>query len=188
MNARLFTELGALVIDADALAREVMTPGNSQSKKIHEAIRSAFLEDDANLYPDGELDRKALGAIVFADKAKLEKLNALVHPHVQALFSEKVRAASATHIVYDVPLLFENEMQHVLKKTMVVYCPEGLAITRAAQRSNATEAEIKARVDSQISIEEKRKMADYVIDNSTSLEHCQKQVRQVWAQITAGEF
>ena len=71
---------------------------------------------------------------------------------------------------------------------MVVYCPEGLAITRAAQRSNATEAEIKARVDSQISIEEKRKMADYVIDNSTSLEHCQKQVRQVWAQITAGEF
>jgi len=204
--AKFFRQLGAGVIDADQLAREVLTPEYPESDRLHREIMSTFDQYEQNLYQEGRLDRKVLGAIVFADSDRLVQLNAIIHPHVKKLF-EKYRDSfdrgtpAAVHgsgaprtsmfwapIIYDVPLLFENQMEKQLKKTIVVYCPEKLAVARAAKRSGVDEQEITNRMATQISIEEKREKADYVIDNSTSLSNFEEQVSTIWSKIKAGEF
>ncbi len=187
--AGMLAAAGATVIDADALAREILEPDYTNSIEIHTQIKETFSRQRADLYHGGSLNRQALGQLVFGDEKQLQKLNEIMHPHVQLLFTEKRRAvAPGGIIIYDVPLLFEVGLQRRLKKTIVVYCPEQVAIGRAAERLGVSEAQIKKRVGAQISIEEKKKQADYILDNSGSLEELEAQVKKLYQKIKNGEF
>ncbi len=171
--ARMFEELGAFVIDSDELAREAVEPG------------SPGLLDVAALWPGvvraGELDRAALARIVFDDAAARERLNAIVHPTVRRLAAERAASARPGQLVVQmIPLLFETGSEGRFEKTIVVVAPEGARIERAASRDGATQEQIRARIASQIPVDQARRRADYVIENDGDLPHLHRQVRTIY--------
>jgi dephospho-CoA kinase len=158
---------GLPVVDADQLAREVVAPGAPALAEIEREFGQGVLA------PDGSLDRKALAAIVFEDKARLKRLNAITHPRVRQLsverFAELDRAGEPL-ACYEVPLLVESGLASMLRPLVVVSAPEAVQIARTVARDQATEAEARARVRAQMSLADKVAIADHVIDNSGSLE------------------
>jgi len=172
--ARFFAEAGAVVIDADLLARRVVAPGSP----CLEEIRREFGE--RVLRPDGSLDREGLGAIVFSDARRRARLNALVHPRVAAEAEREIQAAHARDpealIVYDVPLLFEGGMEGRFDRVVVVYVPREEQLRRLRLRDGISEEEAEARLRSQLDIEEKARRADEVLDNTGSVESLGRQV------------
>jgi dephospho-CoA kinase len=185
--ARMLAELGAVVIDSDAIVHELQAPGTP----LLAAIVDAFGPDV--LRPDGALDRAALGALVFADPEARARLNALVHPAVgrESLRRlEAARAAGAALVVLDIPLLFETRVRGTASRAnlgseavVVVYAPRELQIARQLERNGYDRAEAERRVDAQMSIEEKRSLADHVIDNSGSLDATRRQVRELYERL-----
>ena len=175
--ARLFADLGAAVIDADALAREA-----TEDAGVLREITQTF---GNNLVTGGVLDRARLAAVVFADPAAREKLNAIVHPWVAREREKQVAALAAQTpppavVIHDVPLLFEVGLDAQMDKTVVVDAPLELRAARASARSNLTVDEIKARDAAQMPLSEKLRQADFVIDNSEAVGELEPQVAEVW--------
>ncbi|WP_091484342.1 dephospho-CoA kinase [Gracilibacillus orientalis] len=164
------------VIDADIVSREVVEPG----EQALEEIVATFGEDI--LLENGTLNRKKLGAIIFQDQNKREKLNAIVHPAVRnKMLSKKeelLRQGNQT-IVMDIPLLFENNLTYLVEKTIVVYASEHIQLQRLMERNQLSEKEARDRMNSQMAIDEKRDLADEVIDNSGSMEQSEKQLKNI---------
>lgn len=155
---------GVPIIDADALAREVVQPGSDGLAEIARQFPPEVVRG-------GELDRKRLAAIVFADPAHRMRLERITHPRIQALRDARLaelEAAGQPLAGYDVPLLFEKGLESVLRPVVVVYAPEPLQVARAMARDASTEAEARARLAAQLPLEEKVRRADHVIDNSGS--------------------
>ncbi len=187
--SRMFEELGATVLDADAVVRELQSPGSAVLAEIEAAFGPQLIG------PGGELDREALAAIVFRDDAARLRLNAIVHPRVADELARRVaaaREAGATLIVLDIPLLFENResgegtaARVPLDATVVVHVPEETQIERQLARDDRGREEAVRRVRAQLPLDEKRRLADFVIDNSGTLEETQRQVREVFRAITA---
>jgi dephospho-CoA kinase len=170
---------GLPVIDADELAREVVLPGS-------EGLAAIVAEFGRGVLGGGVLDRRALAAIVFADPAARERLNAITHPRVHGLRLERQRALAAAGeplVCYEVPLLYENGLEHELAPVVVVGTLEALQIERAMQRDRHSEAEVRARLAAQLPLADKLARADYVIDNSGSREATQAQTDRVLASI-----
>lgn len=158
--------LGAFVIRADSLARQVLTPQYDRFLEILSQLDDSF---GAANFMDGEiLNRASLAKLAFKERESVEALNKIMHPHVARLFEREAAEAKGV-AVYDVPLLFEAGLNKKVKKTIVVYAPEEVAIERAAKRLNISKSQAKERLKYQICIEKKKKLADYVIDNSASL-------------------
>lgn len=160
--ASMFTDLNIPVLDADVVAREVVEPGETTLENIRQAFGDAIIQ------ADGTLNRKALGAIVFADEAKRQTLNQIIHPAIRKRMEEKQQALMAQQvpcIVVDVPLLFENKLTNTVDKILLVYVTEKEQLRRIMKRDNSSEEDAGRRMASQISIEEKVKHADGVIDN-----------------------
>lgn len=160
--AKAFAEIGACVIDTDELSREAVAPGSPGLRAI------------AALWPqvvrDGALDRKALAAIVFADDAQRERLNAIVHPEVRRLAAEYERRAAPGQIVVQVvPLLFEVGLDAQMDANVVVVAPDDARLRRVLARDDADEAHVRARMSAQIAPDEARRRADYVIENDADL-------------------
>jgi dephospho-CoA kinase len=190
--ARLLAALGARVIDADAIVHELQAPGTPLLAKIAEAFGPEMLR------PDGALDRERLGKLVFSDPAARRRLNELVHPAVGMEMLrrlEAARAAGVPLVVLDIPLLLEGRARagepgrartasDLVSEVIVVYAPESAQIERQVARDGATREHAAERVAAQLSIEEKRKLADHVIDNSGSLEATERQVRELYAKLT----
>jgi dephospho-CoA kinase len=176
--AALFADHGAIVIDADALAREVVEPGTSG----FQAVVDKFGEDV--LGPDGTLDRAALAAQVFNDDAKRAELNAIVHPLVGLRMAELAEAAGDDIVVYDVPLLVENDLPAGFDFVVVVLAGEAVRLARLADRG-MPEADAKARMAVQASDEQRRAVADAVIENDGTREQLSARVDEVWAEIQA---
>jgi dephospho-CoA kinase len=190
--ARLLAALGARVIDADAIVHELQAPGTPLLAKIAEAFGPEMLR------PDGSLDRERLGKLVFSDPAARRRLNELVHPAVGMEMLrrlEAARAAGVPLVVLDIPLLLEGRARagepgrartasDLVSEVIVVYAPESAQIERQVARDGATREHAAERVAAQLSIEEKRKLADHVIDNSGSLEATERQVRELYAKLT----
>lgn len=180
--ARL-AELGAVVIDADRLAREVVEPGTPGLA----AIVHRF--GDAVLAPDGSLDRARLGSLVFADVSARRDLNAIVHPEVQRRYGELVVEAFARDadaiVVYDVPLLAEARAASEFALVVVVDAPPEVRIDRLVSLRGMSRADARARIDAQIPDAERRAMADVVIDASGTLEHTIEQVDALWERLVA---
>ena len=179
--SRLFQKLGASVVDADAIVHELQTAGSPLLDRIVDAFGSGVL------LGSGELDRETLGSLVFGDANARERLNAIVHPAVgveMARRIEEARKARATLVVVDVPLLLETGRNAAFDAVVVVYCRESQQIERQQARDGSSREEAEQRVRAQLSIEEKRRLADHVIDNSGSPEETDRQVRVLYGVLT----
>jgi dephospho-CoA kinase len=176
--ARLLRELGAAVIDADAVSREVVAPGQPALADIARAFGQAVL------LPTGALDRKALGEIVFHDPGRLRQLEAIVHPAVHAELERRLRAMpSDTVAVIEVIKLFENGWAERCDSVWVTTCPPEEQVARLVRSRRLTEAEARARVAAQNPQADKLARADVVVDTSGSYEATEAQVRRAWAQL-----
>ena len=171
----MFRAEGLPVIDADLLAREVVEPGQP-------ALADIAARFPEVIGPDGRLDRKKLGARIFGDAAERAALNALTHPRIQALALQRTRAlAAAGEVValYDAPLLIENKLQERMDGVILVWCAPAVQLARLTARDGLTEPEARARLASQMPIDEKRAFATWIIDNGGPLEATRAQVKQV---------
>lgn len=178
--ARRLKELGARVIDADVVSREVVEPGQPALAAIVATFGSHVLN------ADGTLNRARLGDIVFTDKEAREKLNNIVHPAVRER-SLKLIAEAGNHevVVYDVPLLVESENSYSFEHIIVASAPEQTRVERLMEHRGMTESEARARIESQASEESRLSLADTVIDTSGSLEDTYSQVARFWTEITS---
>jgi dephospho-CoA kinase len=173
--ARMLRELGAYVIDADQLAREVVEPGQPALAEI------ARVFGDGVLLLDGALDRKKVAGIVFADKAKLKQLEAITHPAVRELLWRRMaEAPSDAIVVIEVIRLIEGGYADKCDQVWVTDCPREMQIARLVRSRNMSEAEAIRRVDAQPLQAEKIARADVVIDTSGSLDDTQRQVEAAW--------
>jgi dephospho-CoA kinase len=180
--AALLRRLGAAVINADELSREVVQPGQAAWKEIIETFGSNILQEDRSL------DRKKLRKLVFHDPQARKQLEAIIHPRVRSLAEQRIRelaAAGTSIIVYEVPLLFEGQIQVWLRPVILVACDPATQKQRLRQRDHLTDIEAQQHLDAQMALEEKRKLADYVIENTGSLEDLEQQVRAVLQKIRA---
>lgn len=177
VSARLAAQ-GAVVIDADAIAREVVEPGTEGLAEVVEAFGPEVL------LPDGRLDRPRLGEIVFADPELRGKLNAIVHPRVGARMAELEREAGpASIVVHDVPLIAESGRTDAYDLVVVVDVPPRVQLDRLVRRRGMTREQAEARMAAQASREQRLAIADIVIDNSSSLTELDRQVGDLWSEL-----
>jgi len=169
---------GAVLIDADAIARQVVakeTPGLA-------AVTAAF--GAGVLRPDGDLDRERLGGIVFADPAELARLNEIVHPLVGARMAELEKdAGQGAIVVHDVPLIAENELASAYDLVVVVDAPDHIRLERLIKQRAMSEEQARARMAAQASRAERLAIADLIVDNSSSLAQLDRQVGDLWAEL-----
>ncbi|MFF3843819.1 dephospho-CoA kinase [Streptomyces sp. NPDC002328] len=176
--SRLLVECGAVLIDADRIAREVVAPGTPGLAAVVEAF------GDGVLAADGSLDRPRLGSIVFADPDKLAALNAIVHPLVGARSGELETAAPEDAVVvHDVPLLTENGLASLYDVVVVVDAAPGTQLDRLVRLRGMTEEDARARMAAQATREQRREIADVVIDNDVPLADLEQRVKDVWAEL-----
>jgi len=175
----LFAELGAHIIDADAIAREVVAPGSEGLEALVDAFGEGILT------ADGSLDRTALAEVAFADPQARERLNAITHPRIAARTAELMAALPPDAVmIHDVPLLAELGLQGAYELIVVVDAPEELRVQRLVARGLA-ETDARARIAAQATREQRLAVADIVIDNSGDLESLTRQVRSAW-QLVCG--
>jgi dephospho-CoA kinase len=174
---RMLAELGARVIDADAVAHQVMRRGEPAYTAVVEAFGPGILR------PDGEVDRARLGAIVFADAEALRRLEAIVHPEVIARVDALIREATEPVIVVEAIKLIEAGMHRNCHTLWVVTCPREQQIARLMRTRGLSEAEAVLRVDAQPPQAEKVALADVVIDNSHTLAETRRQVETEWGKL-----
>ncbi|MCW1093405.1 dephospho-CoA kinase [Streptomyces sp. RS2] len=176
--SRLLVEHGAVLIDADRIAREVVAPGTPGLA----AVVAAFGEDV--LTEDGTLDRPKLGSIVFADPDRLAVLNDIVHP----LVGERSRAleeaaAEDAVVVHDVPLLTENGLAPLYDLVVVVDADPATQLDRLVRLRGMTEQDARARMAAQATREQRREIADVVVDNDVPLDELRRRVKEVWDEL-----
>ncbi|GAA3637133.1 hypothetical protein GCM10022223_64830 [Kineosporia mesophila] len=173
--SRRLSDLGAIILDADLIAREVVEPGTSGLAEIVATFGKKILRDDATL------NRPKLGKIVFADEKKLARLNSIVHPRVAARMDEIVHAAPDDAVlVHDVPLLVENPHRAEYELVMVVFAPEEERIRRLVDDRGMTRDDARARIAAQATDAQRAAVADVVLDNSGSLATTLAQVDACW--------
>ena len=178
--AEILKRQGAAIINADVLAREVVEPGHQAWTEIVNTFGTAVLQ------PDRALDRQKLRAIIFDDPDARKKLESIIHPQVRALAEQRIRehaAAGYAVIVYEVPLLFEGNLQEWLRPVILVACDVDTQRNRLQSRDNLSAAQAQKHIDAQMSLEAKRRLADYVIENNGSLEDLKRQVQAVLEKI-----
>ena len=176
-----FARLGAKVLDADEVAREVVLPGKPAWTKLRHTFGSEFF------HPDGRLNRSKLRRLVFADPEQRSRLNAIVHPEVMReidfRFEQLTSSAEHAVVLVDVPLLIEVGVAHRFDKVVVVYANESVQVMRLMQRDGLSREEARQALSVQIDLREKAKKADFVIDNSGTPGETQAQVEKVWQEL-----
>ena len=179
--ARLLKKRGAVVFDADLLAREAVEPGTPG----HAAVIERFGADV--LAPGGELDREALASIVFADPSARRDLEEIVHPEVRRLFAEGSEAYRDTDsvVVFSAPLLVETGMHTAFEILVVVSATVATQIQRLMRQRGMSEPSIRARIDAQAPLEDKAAVADFLVDNEGTLAELQSQVERLWHDLSA---
>ena len=173
----MLAQLGASIIDADQISRSLTAPNGDALP----AIRRTF--GDSVFNADGTLNRPALSAVVFSDKAAIEKLNAITHPLVKQQMDEQLaqcRKNGAPVVVLDVPLLFEANMQHMGDLVACVVAPEEVQIARMASRNGYTREEALSRIRNQMPVSEKARRSDIVIDTDKPLPELQKEIETLY--------
>ena len=181
----MFKDLGAKIIDADKLGHGVILPYKSAWKKIVKLFGKDILQNDLII------DRKKLGKIVFANQALLKKLNEITHPKITKLIKKEINLAKNKTrsqekiLVIDAALIYEAKIDRLMDKIIVVYIDEDEQIKRLIKRNNLSKKEALQRIKSQIPMKEKAKMADYVIDNSNSLNKTKEQVEKIWQSLVS---
>ncbi|WP_406098018.1 dephospho-CoA kinase [Streptomyces sp. NBC_01013] len=177
--SRMLAGYGAVLIDADRIAREVVEPGTPGLAAVVEEFGTGILT------PEGTLDRPKLGSIVFGDSERLAVLNTIVHPLVGARSAELERAAGPDSVViHDVPLLTENGLAPLYDLVIVIDAAPETQLDRLVRLRGMREEEARARMAAQATREQRRAVADLIIDNDGPLAALEPQVRSVWAELT----
>jgi len=177
-------ELGAAVIDADLLARDVVRKGEIAYNKIVQCFGADIL------LPGGDIDRKKLGDIVFSDKEKLELLNSITHPEIINRMKERIqelKAEGAKVIVVDAAILIEMGLHKYVDSVWVLSVDRETQLKRLAERDKYDYREAENRINSQFTDEVRKKYADVVIDNSKPIEEVEKRLEELWNNIAGGE-
>jgi dephospho-CoA kinase len=177
----MLEELGAPVIDFDLLSRKVVEPGNPAWKEI-----VAYFGEQV-LLEDRTLDRKKLSEVVFRDLEKRKKLEGFIHPRVFEEFMRLLKEITSKDpnaiIQVDVPLMIENNLQYLFHKILLVYMPETMQVERLMKRDRISEEMARNMLRSQLPIEEKKGYADFIVDNSGTLEETRAQVIKIWEKL-----
>lgn len=179
----ILRELGARTIDADAVAREVVEPGTAGLKAVVAEFGAEILK------PDGSLNRAALGSIIFADEAKRQKLNSILHPFIIArqdgIMRQWEKETPDAIAVVDAALMIESGGYQRFDKLIVVHCQTQVQLERLMKRDNISREEAERRITAQMPQEEKKKHADYLIDTSEGFESARQQTTAVWQKLRA---
>jgi dephospho-CoA kinase len=171
------SELGAVVVDADRIAREVVEPGTDGLAEVVDAFGEEVLDDE------GRLDRPALGRVVFADDEARTRLNGILHPRIGARTAELIAGApDDAVVVHDVPLLVENGMGPAFALVVVVDAPEDVRVARLGETRGMAEDDARARIRAQATEEDRRAAADVWIDNVGDVDEVREQVRELWTE------
>jgi dephospho-CoA kinase len=179
---RMLEQLGAKAIDADNLAHELMRKGTS----VWQAIVDAF--GDEVLNPDGVIDRKRLGSLVFDDREALERLENIVHPAVDERFREIIQEADEQVIVVEAVKIIESGIYPELSALWLVTCPAEERLRRLLETRGVNEEEVRERLKAQMTEEQQAQLADVVIDNSGTPPQTWEQVRREWNKIRRREW
>lgn len=179
--SEMFQECGAKVVSADEIARQVLEPGSPALNELVRAFGTSILSTD------GVIDRKALAGIVFADVEALAVLNKITHPVIIAELERKIaefRSSSVEDdvLVVEIPLLVECDLSYLVDKVVVVVAEQHTQIIRLTTRGISTDEAVQ-RISSQMPIEEKLPLADWIIRTDTSLEDTRRQVEEIWNQV-----
>lgn len=177
--AEMFARRGAVVIDADSIARELVEPGEPALHALVDEFGEGIIA------ADGSLKRSELARIAFDDPSATERLNSVMHPLIRAETQRRLSTAQdAEVILYDMPLLFETHQEDLVDVVVVVDVPEALQVKRAVKRGLA-EADVRRRMEVQTSRSRRITEADFVIDNSGSRRNTERQVRGIWDELQA---
>ena len=177
--AKIFADLGAVVIDADAIAREVLEPGQIGYENTILTFGESVLSES------GSIDRKKLADLVFNNPEQLAKLEAIIHPAVIARVAQIRESLPDTSIVvYDTPLLVEKNLQGQFDKVIIVLADAKIIIDRLVTRGLEL-PDIEARISNQATDSQRRDVADYIISNNGSIQELQDNVTKVWKQLSA---
>jgi dephospho-CoA kinase len=177
--ARMFEQLGAVVVDADLIVRKLQEPG----EPVYQAIVDSFGEEI--LLPDRTINRPALAQIVFSDPARLEQLNNLVHPAVREEIARQVAHSTSDVVILDVPLIAESHGREGMKFVVTVEAPDEVRVQRLVSTRGMSEADARARIAAQATRGEREAIADRVIENHADLDSLAAQVRAVWTELAA---
>lgn len=180
--AKILQSLGAAIVNADDLAREVVEPGHEAWKEIVASFGAEILQSDQTL------DRQKLRTLIFNQPKARKRLESIIHPRVRALAEERIRqyaAAGYPVVIYEVPLLFEGNLQEWLRPVILVACDVETQTARLQKRDHLTAAEAEKHIAAQMSLKDKRRLADYVIENNGSLEDLERQTRQILEELKA---
>ncbi len=176
--AAVLAELGAVVVDADLLAREVVAPGSAGLREIEAAFGQRVLT------PDGELDRQAMGALVFGDDEARRRLETIIHPRVRARGAELEEAADPEAVVvHDIPLLTETGQAAGFDAVIVVDVPVEVQLDRLVRLRGMSAEDAEARISAQATRDERRAVATYVVDNTGTLEDLRRRVTEVFEEL-----
>lgn len=179
--SEMFRRKGAEIIDADHIAREVVEPGTEGLARIVREFGHGMLDEE------GKLNRERLGARIFQNPAEREKLNRLLHPLIVDCMrakTEKIKKEKDPDLlIWDVPLLIEGNLTQWVEAVILVYTPKEIQLERLMKRNALSREEAEKRILAQMDIEEKKKHADYVIDNRGTLSETERQVDQLWKQL-----
>jgi dephospho-CoA kinase len=179
--ARMLESRGAVVYDADLLAREAVEPGTPGFERVVERFGPNVLE------PGGGVDREALAAVVFADPAARRDLEAILHPEIRRLFAESADAYRDTDtvVVFSAPLLVETGMHTAFEVLVVVSAPLEVQVARLMRDRAMSESAVRERIAAQLPLEAKAEAADILLDNDGTLEELEAQVDRLWDELRA---
>ena len=183
--ASMFKDFGAKIVDVDKIGHSVILPHRPAWKKIIRLFGKDFLRNDLTI------DRGKLGKIVFTNQTLLKKLNEITHPEIIKVIKKEINLAkNKTYnqqkiLIIDAALIYEAKMDRLMDKIIVVYINEDVQTKRLIKRNDLSKEEALQRIKSQMPIKEKIKMADYLIDNSSSLCKTKKQVEKIWQELVS---
>lgn len=180
--SRMLVELGVRVVDIDAIARQVVAPGEPAWREVVDWLGRPYL------LADGNLDRRKVADLVFADSSARARLEAIIHPRIAEIVDREVAAARAEGLkalVLDVPLLFEAGWADRVDEVWVVYADDETRLKRLQERDKLSRRAAEARLAAQMSLAEKVRQASVVIDNSRDIEYTGRQVMAAWRRLTA---
>jgi dephospho-CoA kinase len=178
--AAMFRELGAAIVDADEASHAVYERGTPGFREVVETFGNEYVRED------GQIDRAKLGDLVFKNPEARKKLNAIVHPRVREWMAERTAEAvegGAEVVIQDVPLLFENGLQGLFSSTVLVYADAATQLSRLTGERGVSAERARSMLASQMPIDNKRSLADYVIDNGGTRDKTRSQVDKVWTKV-----